>query len=214
MDKFVFLIRIEGNFFPCILQTMKFSIFDYLRQSLIYPTKTGSIAPSCEELSDLITDTAELHRVSTIVEFGTGTGVFTEKILKKMSRNATFFALEINPAFVRATKKRCPEAIIYNDSAENVRKHLEKHEVDSCDCVISGLPWAVFSPKIQDTLLATILDILKPGGTLLTMAYVHGLAFPAAQRFKDKLYNAFSTVKKSRTVWSNLPPAFVYWAKK
>ena len=193
---------------------MKFGIFDYLRQGLLHPTKTGSIAPSCEELSHLITDKADLDNVDTIIEFGSGTGVFTEKILSKISGDATFFALEINPKFVEATKMRCPEAIVYNDSAENAKQHLEKHGVSSCDCIISGLPWAIFDSNLQERLLSTVWEVLKPGGKLLTMAYVHGLMFPAAQSFRQKLYGKFSNVTKTKTVWSNLPPAFVYCAKK
>ena len=193
---------------------MAFSILHYLRQCLVYPHRTGSIAPSCEELSDLITDTAQLDKVSTVIEFGSGTGVFTEKILEKLSDDATFFALEINPKFVEATKERCPEAIVYNDTAENARMHLEKHGKESCDCIISGLPWAVFGANMQDRLLHTVYDILKPGGKLLTMAYLHGVPFPTAQRFKTRLYSMFPRVIKTKTVWSNLPPAFVYCAKK
>ena len=96
---------------------MKFSIFEYLRQFLVYPRRTGAIAPSCEEISDLITDTAQLHKAKTVIELGSGTGVFTEKILDKISGDTTFFALEINPKFVEATKERCPDAIVYLDSA-------------------------------------------------------------------------------------------------
>jgi len=193
---------------------MQFSIFEYLKQFLVYPHRTGAIAPSCEEISDLITDAAQLEKATTVIEFGSGTGVFTEKILDKISSDTIFFALEINPEFAKATKERCPDAIVYNDSAENARLHLEKHGKHSCDCIISGLPWAVFGSELQDRLLHTIYDVLKPGGKLVTLAYVHGLAFPTAQRFRSKLHGMFPYVTKTRTVWSNLPPAFVYCAKK
>ena len=193
---------------------MKNGICDYLRQFFCYPRRTGSIAPSCVELSDLITDHAQLDKADTIIEFGPGTGVFTEKILQKIPHDATFFALEINPEFVQATKKRCPGAIVYNDSAENARFHLEKHGKESCDCIISGLPWAIFSSKMQDRLLNTVQDVLKPGGKLLTMAYLPGLPLPSAKRFKSKLYSMFPQVVQTRTIWLNLPPAFVYCAEK
>lgn len=193
---------------------MKHGIFHYLKQFLCYPTRTGSIAPSCSELSELITDKAQLDKAYTVVEFGSGTGVFTEKILQKISADATFFALEINPEFAEATKRRCPDAIVYNDTAENAKFHLEKHGKDSCDCVISGLPWAIFNSNMQDRLLGTVYDILRPGGKLLTMAYLYGLPFPTAKRFRAKLYDKFPKVVKTKTVWSNLPPAFIYCAEK
>ena len=193
---------------------MRYSILHFLRQFLSYPIRTGSIVPSCQELSNLIADEAQLDKAYTVIEFGSGTGVFTEKILEKISDDATFFALEINPEFVEATKRRCPNAIVYNDTAENARFHLEKHGRKSCDCIISGLPWTLFGARLQDRILSTAYDVLRPGGKLLTIAYLHGLPFPTAKRFKAKLYSMFPKVVKTRTVWSNMPPAIVYCAKK
>lgn len=193
---------------------MSFGILDYLKQSFIHPTKTGSVAPSSDKLCELLTDTAGLQSASTVIEFGPGTGVLTERILNKISNNTTFFALEINPRFAAATRLRCPDATVYNDSAENAKLHLQNHGVDGCDCIISALPWSVFTPGLQDRLLSTIWDILEPGGRLLTVAYFHAQVFPSAQRFKNKLYEKFPTVTKTEIVWSNLPPAFVYCAQK
>ena len=193
---------------------MKFGIYRFLKEMVKYPTRTGSIAPSSEELSNLITDEAELSTKDTVVEFGTGTGVFTEKIMEKISPDTTFIALEINPTFVEATKNRCPEVIIYNDSAENVKIHLEQHGKDSCDCIISSLPWTAFHPQLQDRLLSSIWNVLKPGGSMLTFSYSHSVIFPTALRFRKKLYEMFPNVITSRTVWTNFPPAFVYKANK
>jgi len=193
---------------------LSFSIFDYLTQSFIHPTKTGSVAPSSEQLCELLTDTAELQNASTVIEFGPGTGVFTERILHKISTDTTFFALEINPRFAAATKLRCPQATVYNDSAENAKKHLLNHGVTACDCIISALPWSVFNSNLQDRLLSTIWEILEPGGKLLTVAYFHALIFPSAQRFRKRLYSTFPTVTKTEIVWKNFPPAFVYCAQK
>lgn len=193
---------------------MNFGIFSFLKELAKNPFRTGSIAPSCEELSHLITDKADLGNMHTVIEFGPGTGVFTEKILEKISPDTIFFAMELNPTFIEVTKNRCPGVVIYNDSAENSRKYLEKHGKTKCDCIISGLPWTAFGPALQDSLLESILDILSPGGKFLTFSYSHSLLFPTAKRFKKKLNNMFPEVVESKTVWSNFPPAFVYCAKK
>lgn len=193
---------------------MNFGITGFLKELLRNPAKTGSVAPSCEELSDLITDEAGLDGVETVIEFGPGTGVFTKKIMEKIPCNAVFFAMELNPRFVEVTKNLCPGVNIYNDSAENSRKYLEMHGKDSCDCIISGLPWTAFGPNLQDRLLDTVTDVLSPGGKFLTFSYSHSVLFPTAQRFRKKLKTIFPEVKESRTVWSNFPPAFVYCAKK
>jgi phosphatidylethanolamine/phosphatidyl-N-methylethanolamine N-methyltransferase len=190
------------------------NLIQFLKQFVFHPTKTGAIAPSSKGLADLITDAADLSNVSAVIEFGSGTGVFTEKILQKIPEDAKFFALETNSDFVEATRNRCPAALVHHDSATNAKKYLNELGINDCDCVICGLPWASFSEDLQNELLDTIVDVLKPGGRFLTFAYLQGLLLPAGMRFKKKLSTRFKEVTKTRTVWQNLPPAFVYCAKK
>ena len=190
------------------------NLIHFIRQFVLHTAKTGAVTPSSEGLADLITDTAGLHSASAVIQFGTGTGVFTEKILQKISDETRFFALEINPDFVKATRKRCPDAIVYQDSAANAKKYLNELGINECDCIICGLPWAAFSEELQNELLDTIIDILRPGGKFLTFAYLQGSLLPAGRRFKRKLSTRFNRVTKMKTVWFNFPPAFVYCAEK
>ena len=200
----------------CVLSeaSLKLGAYGYIKQFLRYPQNTGSITPSNEELSELVTQTARLGEMGTVVELGSGTGVFTEKILEKKNPETLFFAIEINPEFCEATKSRCPSVTVYKDSAENMRKYLEQHGKDSCDCIISSLPWAVFDHGTQDRLLDVIWDVLRPGGKMVTFSYSISMMVPNARRFRSILRSKFSNVVKSKTVWSNFPPAFVYSAKK
>lgn len=186
----------------------------FLTQFLIHPTKIGAIAPSNDKLCDMITEMAELNKISSVIEFGPGTGVITEKIMKKISKETTFFAMEINETLVEATKKRCPDATVYLASASSAKKYLELHGEQGCDRIISSLPWSTFSDDLQDDLMETIMDVLKPGGKFLTYAYVPGLVFPSAIRFRKKLYEKFDKVSRSKIVWTNFPPAFIYYAEK
>jgi len=186
----------------------------FLTQFLIHPTKVGAIAPSNNKLCDMITDMADLPQISSVIEFGSGTGVITEKIINKISKDTTFFAMEINETLVEATKKRCPGTTVYQSSASNAKRHLEIHGEQGCDRIISSLPWSTFSDELQDDLMETIIDILNPGGKFLTYAYIPGLVFPSARRFKNKLYEKFDKVGRSKIVWTNFPPAFIYYAEK
>lgn len=185
----------------------------FLKAFVTNPTKTGAIAPSSAGLSELITDTADLADVKAVVEFGPGTGVFTEKILEKKPKHAVFFAVELNEDFVSATRTRCPDALVYHDSATNTPQYLADHGLKQCDCVICGLPWASFNESLQNDLLDTIVDILAPGGRFLTFAYLQGLLLPAGRRFRKKIQSRFEQVNTTRTVWRNVPPAFVYCAR-
>ncbi|GJQ59355.1 MAG: hypothetical protein SCALA701_21560 [Candidatus Scalindua sp.] len=189
-------------------------VLHFIKQFVFHPTKTGAIAPSSQSLADLITDAADLSNASSVIEFGSGTGIFTEKILQKVSKDTKFFALEINPDFVKATISRCPNVTIYHDSATNAKKYLHRLALKECDSIICGLPWASFSEGLQNELLDTIVDILKPGGKFLTFAYLQGLLLPAGIRFKKNLSTRFKHLTKTETVWLNFPPAFVYCAEK
>lgn len=189
-------------------------VIHFIKQFVFHPTKTGALAPSSQSLADLITDAADLSNTSVVIEFGSGTGIFTEKILQKIPKEAMFFVLEINPDFVKATINRCPNVNIYHDSAMHAKKYLYNLDIKECDRIICGLPWASFSKDLQDELLDIIVDILKPGGRFLTFAYLQGLLLPAGIRFKKKLSARFKNLTKTKTVWLNIPPAFVYCGEK
>lgn len=178
------------------------------------PMSVGAVAPSSWRLAELITDAAELGGASVVVEFGPGTGAFTEVILRKLAPGATFLAIEANKSFVEATRARLPGVTVIHDSAVSVRAHLEALGHSSCSCIVSGLPFASFTPAQQDAVLAAVVDVLEPGGRFVTFAYLTGIAWPLARRFRSRLVAQFSSVATTRTVWRNIPPAYVYRAIK
>ena len=185
-------------------------MFNFIKQTITHPLKTGAFAPSGEELTELITTSADLQSAKVVVELGCGNGVFTEQIVKKIGPNTFFFVIEINEDFIEATQKRCPNVMIYSDNAVNISKYLKQNGFDHCDVIISGLPFAFFNTKTQRELMDAISTSLKPQGKFLTFSYVHGLYFPSGKHFKDLLTKYFTSVAKSEVVLKNIPPAFVY----
>jgi len=155
-------------------------------------------------------EASRLSNANVVVELGSGTGVFTERILQKLSNGTVFFVLEINPRFVEKTRKRCPNVLIYNDCASNIKSYLKKHGFEKCDCIISGLPFGMFGDDQQRGLLGAISEALSPDGEFLTFSYVGAKLLPAARRFKRNLKKAFSNVSQLPVVWRNIPPAIVY----
>jgi len=188
--------------------------FNFIKNFLLHPKHTGAIAASSSRLANLITDSADLSRAATIVEFGPGTGVFTEKILNKAPSDALILAIEYNAEFAALTQQRLPSVHVIRDSATEAKKHLKTFGKEKCDRIVSGLPWASFEENLQNSLLKTIDDILTPGGIFVTFAYLQGLLVPAGQRFKRKLKLNFRSVATSRIEWFNVPPAFVYIGRK
>ena len=90
---------------------------EFLKQFLTRNKEIGAVAESSDGLAELITDYASVEKAKVVLELGPGTGVFTEKILQKMPDETVFFALEVTPHFVEATKRRCPQSRVNQDTA-------------------------------------------------------------------------------------------------
>ena len=186
----------------------------FLKISLKSLMATGSIAASSKKYSKLIANSAELSHKKCVVELGPGDGVITKEINKQISPNATFFCLEINKQFVIETQRNCPNTTVYHASAIEISKYLKKHDQNKCDCVISGLPWALFEQEKQEEIIDEVVKSLENGGQFLTIAYITGIFFPSGIRFKKLLKKKFSNVKTTKIIWSNFLPAFAYICTK
>ena len=147
----------------------KFTLLDFTKQTMRTPASIGAIAPSSRSVAKSVVALANLNKARTVVELGSGTGVFTEQIINNLVADTTFFALELNQVFVQATKTRCPQAQVYHDTAQSIRQYLNKHDVDQCDCIVSSLPWTIFEPIDQDILLEMLSSVLAPGGCFISI---------------------------------------------
>lgn len=190
------------------------SALRFLKQFVAMPGTTGACWPSSKALAKVMADKAAVDRASFVVEFGPGTGAITEAITENLCDGAQFLALEVNPEFVRFLRHRYPELKVVQDSAVNARKYLKEAGSDTCDSIVSGLPFASFDDRLQDDLLEVSRAILNPGGRFVTFGYFHSLYLPRGRRFRKRLLQSFSHVDITPIVWPNIPPAFAYCAEK
>lgn len=182
----------------------------FLKNFLRNPTQVGAIAPSSPGLVDAMVQWIDWETAKTVVEFGPGTGVFTEAASKRIRVDGKFFAIERSADLAQRTRQRCPGVAVYEDSATNIAEICRRESVDQIDAVICGLPWAAFPESLQTEIMDAMMSVLKPGGQFATFAYWQGVILPAGMRFSRRLRGTFSSVHRSQTVWKNLPPAFVY----
>jgi len=162
----------------------------FFQQFLRNPGQTGAVFPSGTQLCRLLVRTAGVQDAEVILEFGTGTGVVTAEIIRLKPKTAHLIGIEINGTFAAATHRRFPQIDIVNDCASRAKAILRERGWDGCDCIVSGLPWATFPETLQDQLLDTALEVLQPGGSFVTFAYLHGILLPAAKRFRPNYTNA------------------------
>lgn len=182
----------------------------FLREFFVRPRVTGAVWPSSRQLARKMTEWIDWSTVKVVVEYGSGTGAFTEQIVAEMRRDARYFAIERNPRFAEMLSRRFPHLVVYNDSVERVEAICNLQGLEGVDVIVCGLPWASFSGSEQDKFLAAMMTVLRVGGKFATFAYLQGLLLPSGRRFRTTLRRYFSDVGMSKTVWANVPPAFVY----
>jgi len=162
----------------------------------------------------LMVQQAGLADADVVLEYGAGTGAITGHILGEMSSRARFAAIEINPQLAAVFRAAHPGVPVFEDSVENVRAICDSMDVAMVDCIISGLPWALFSKSTQVTILDQMMRVLKPGGRFVAFGYPQSLVLPAARHLATLLPTYFTVVSKSTIVWRNVPPAFIYRCRR
>jgi phospholipid N-methyltransferase len=147
---------------------------------------------------------------AVIAEYGPGTGAFTEVILDSLKPAQRFFAIEVNGDFAATLRERFPALHLHVRCASEVAACCAAENLDHVDCVVSGLPWAIFPDELQTKILGGMIDVMPAGGVFVTFAYLQGLVMPAGRKFKENLRKYFSQVETSGVVWRNIPPAIMY----
>lgn len=186
----------------------------FFYEFIAHPGSVGAVWSSSHSLRRKMLEWVDWKNANVIIEYGPGTGVFTDHILSSMRPGAKFFAIEINPAFTQMLRQRFPNLQVYQDSVQHVRDICHMQGVDQVDVIISGLPWALIPDREQDRYLDATFTVLRPEGQFATFAYLSGLMLPEAKRFKVKLNQRFSEVQRSKVSWLNIPPAFVYRCRR
>lgn len=176
------------------------------------PITTGAVAASSRRLALAMTEGIGLERARLVVELGPGTGVFTDAILARLAPGARIVAVELNPvlaARLAATRRDTRLTVVRGSAAE-----LAATVGEPVDAVVSGLPWTVMPRERRAHILDAVTEVLAPGGRFTTFAYLHAAWTPPARHFTTELAHRFARLERSRTVWPNLPPAFVHRATK
>lgn len=189
-------------------------VLEFLKQFIVAPGDVGAVTPSSRVLAEVMVAKAQVSRATFVVELGPGTGAITKVICSHLPEAARFVALEINEEFIKILRERHPGIHVIRDSAVNLQKRLLEQGADSCDAIVSGLPFASFDEKLQDDILAEVLRVLEPRGRFITFAYLQGAVLPKGRAIRRKLAERFSHVEMSSIIWRNFPPAQVFSAIK
>lgn len=154
-------------------------------------------------LTDKMLESVPFSEELNLLELGAGTGSITRTLLSRMSTGSRLTAFEINQMLYDNFNGWNDRRLrLVNDSAADLHKYAGN---ESVDFIISGLPLANIPMNEKLAILEASYRALKPGGMFIQFQY-------SLNDF-GLLKRKFSHVNCNFTL-RNLPPAFIYHARK
>lgn len=179
----------------------------FLKEYIKHPRSVGAVAPSSKYLAYKMIENIDFEDAKCIVEYGPGTGVFTEKLMARKKEDTKIFLIEFNKKFYDNLKKLYgykENVIIINDSAENIDYYLNKHNIQNVDYVVSGLPFATLPKEVSNKILMKTIKILQNKGEFITFQY---------SLIKKNFFSTYFQKININKTFVNLPPAYVLTCK-
>ena len=162
----------------------------------------GAVWPTSRRAVEDLLDMGDLGTADVVVEFGAGTGVYTEGILGRLAPEARLLSYEVDGSLAAAVARRLPDRRleVVHASAERVGGHLQALGKEA-DVVISSLPFSTLPAPVRQNLLDAAREALVPGGVFLVLQYSKTV-LPELERRFPKIRHRFSPL--------NVPPAFLF----
>jgi len=183
------------------------STLSYIK-NFIKDRDVAAITPSSSFLVKRVCRWVDFTAPNVIVEYGPGTGVFTEHLVAEMTRDSKLVLIEGNQAFVEKLRQRFghdERVEVVHDRAENVQAILDAAGESAADYVISGIPFSFLDDAVKHDLLQRTHRILNDDGKFLVYQNYNHMEKP--------LRRYFGHVHKEYEIL-NLPPMFAYQASK
>ena len=175
----------------------------FLLQYIIKPRTVGAIMPSSKHLAQKMIATINFSDANYIVEYGPGTGVFTDEIINRRSNNTVILLIEYNYEFFISLMKKYKDEhnlyVIYG-SAENVDKYLVDYNIPYVDYIVSGLPFASLPKNMSAAILRKTKNVLKKDGKFITFQYT---------LFMKQYINKYFGIININREYMNIPPAYI-----
>lgn len=175
----------------------------FIKQYLLHPRQVGAVKPSSRNLAKKMLLHVSFEKAGCIAEFGPGTGVFTEEIIRAKKDETQFLIFEVNDDFYENLKEKyenVPGTHVIHDSAQNMGLYLKKYGLKRVDYVISGLPFASLPAETSDAVLSECRKYLSPRGLFITFQYT---------LLKVKLFQRYFGIAAVEREFFNIPPAYV-----
>src|SRR5450631_1237908 len=174
---------------PSPSRALRFAL-NFLR----HPSMLGSVIPSSRFLVHDVMSQIDWEQARVVVEFGPGVGTITQEIVKRLHPEAILVAIELNPNFARFH--------VVHGSALNVRQVLQRMNLPSADCIISGIPFTNMRSSLRRSIAREAREALRPAGAFVVYQFTR-TALPY-------LISNFASVRQGFQLWNIFPARIFY----
>ena len=172
----------------------------FRRRLLKNPRQVSAIAPSSRTLARAMTLGLGPNS-GPVVEFGPGTGRFTEAILARGVPPEKVTLFELDEEFVDYLRQKFPKVTVHQLPAQEAARLVPA----GVSTVISGLPLLSMPEDVREGIVSAAFAILAPRGRYVQFTYGPRPPLPP-----ETISALGLTVNKGNKVWAYLPPATVY----
>lgn len=167
------------------------------------PATVGSLIPSSPALTGKVMEPIDFATASCIVEYGPGTGVFTDALMSRRRPETVLVLVEANRRFAQLLRQRYAGHAgvhVVHGSADKTGQYLQELGVGQVDYVVCGLPFSSLPRRLGWRILEHTAQILGPEGKLILFQY---------SLQNKRLFERFFRPLQEEHVLLNLPPAYV-----
>lgn len=170
------------------------------------PMMVGSAFPATRWLVRHMLARLNWQKIKLLVEFGPGTGVFTQVALDRLPADATLLALDTSRAFIDYLKGSIQDSRLQAvcAPAASVAILIEDRGLPRAHCILSGLPFSTLDLMDAERTIAASRAILGPGGIFC--------AYQMRRTIEPLLRKHIGGVR-SAYEWRNIPPCHLYWTE-
>ncbi len=186
------------------------ALMHFLWAGLASHRQTGGIVPSQRFLvARMIAPVPPDYR-GRIIELGAGNGAITRALARRCPA-ARILACELNPTLAHDNRRSLAAAGIdgrvevVTDTAEAILSALDTNGLERPDFIISSLPLRNLGRERACAIIDAVGRALGDGGTFIQFQH---------SKFDRKKIAARFPQIRTTSVLLNLPPAFVYYARR
>lgn len=168
------------------------------------PATVGSLVPSSRELTNQVMAPIDFAQARCIVEYGPGTGVFTDVLMQRRRPETVLVVVETNRRFCQLLRARYAghaNIHIVHGSADKTGQYLRELGAPPADYVVCGLPFSSLPRRLGWRILEHTQQLLAPAAGQLVL-------FQYSLR-NTRLFEKFFRPLGQELVLLNLPPAYV-----